>query len=271
MVKSGLLLALFLIIGLVSAAQQQAPTQAAQAPSAQDSAQVPSPTRAGPEPKPGADGAYFVGPEVTAPRLLRVMAAGYPYDVRPKKTAGVTVLSAVIGVDGVAKSFEVVQTHGEEFDASAINAVKLSKFAPGMLNGKPVPVRVDLRVPFHAGRDQAVPEVVIGEWDVNPPDLTPKPGKKPPSYTAPIPIHVASADFGDPDSTGKGKYPAVALVGVLVTTDGLPTEVRIVRGLGFGTDEKAVAAVKRYRFLPATDKGKVIAARRNVEVKFSLF
>jgi TonB family protein len=219
-------------------------------------------------PKPAADGAYFVGPRVIAPTLVRVMAAGYPYDVKPKKVPGLTVLSLIVGTDGAAHSIEVVRSHGEEFDASAINAIKLCQFAPGMLNGKPVPVHIDVLVPFHASHAQAVPTLVVGEWDVDP-ALEMKSVKHPASYTPPIPVHLARADFGDADA--KGAYPGVALVAVLVNTDGLPTEVRVVRGLAFGMDEEAVDAVKRYRFLPATDKGKVVAARRNVEVRFSLF
>jgi TonB family protein len=195
------------------------------------------------------------------------MAAGYPYDVKPRKVPGVTVLSVVVGTDGAAHSIEVLRSHGDGFDASAINAVKLCRFAPGTLDGKPVPVHMAVRVPFHASHVQAVPALVIGEWDVDPASI--KPVKHAASYTPPIPIHLATADFGEADS--KGAYPAVALVSVLVNTDGLPTEVRVVRGLAFGTDEEAVDAVKRYRFIPATEKGKVVAARRNVEVRFNLF
>jgi outer membrane biosynthesis protein TonB len=56
-----------------------------------------------------------------------------------------------------------------------------------------------------------------------------------------------------------------------VSDEGVPTDVRVVRGLGFGLDEKAAAAVWRYRFFPAMKKGKPIAARRNVIVNFVKF
>jgi TonB family protein len=173
----------------------------------------------------------------------------------------------IVGADGKAAAIEVIRSSGEAFDASAINAVQLSRFAPGGLNGKPVPVRIDVEVPFRSSGVEAVPRVVIAERDL-PLPAPAAAGKKPPSYTPPIPIHVAQAAFPDPDV--KHSYPAVALVTVLVTKDGLPSEVRVARGLGFGMDEQAVAAVKKYRFLPATQNGKVVAERRNVEVKFPL-
>ena len=63
-------------------------------------------------------------------------------------------------------------------------------------------------------------------------------------------------------------YVQVAIVSVLVGEDGLPKDVRVQRGLGFGLDKKAEAAVWHYRFLPATQKGKPIAVRKDVMVRF---
>jgi TonB family protein len=57
----------------------------------------------------------------------------------------------------------------------------------------------------------------------------------------------------------------------MVSDEGVPTDVRVVRGLGFGLDEKAVAAVWHYRFFPAMKRGKPVAARRNVMVDFVKF
>jgi protein TonB len=38
-----------------------------------------------------------------------------------------------------------------------------------------------------------------------------------------------------------------------------------------GLDEKAVEAVKQYRFKPATENGKPVAVFENVEVNFKIF
>jgi TonB family protein len=89
------------------------------------------------------------------------------------------------------------------------------------------------------------------------------------SYTPPFPIHTVDADFADPFA--QHPWVQVAVVTVLVGEDGLPKDVHVRRGLGFGLDEKAAAAVMHYRFLPATQKGKAIAARRDVMVSFVKF
>jgi hypothetical protein len=77
------------------------------------------------------------------------------------------------------------------------------------------------------------------------------------------------ADFTDPYA--KHPFVEVAIVSVEVGVDGLPKDAYVRRGLGFGLDEKAKAAVMHYRFLPATNKGTPIEARRDILVDFAKF
>jgi TonB family protein len=221
--------------------------------------------------KPDQDGVYYAGPEVSAPRMLRTFMALYPSGVSQKELQGMTVLAMVIEVNGLPAHLQILHSHGELFDRAATAAVMHSTFEPGMLAGKPVPVWIDVRVVFHQDRSDAIPQVVIAERDLAPPDESQLEDKhhKPLSYTPPIPIHTVDADFTDPFA--KHPWVQVAIVTVMVGEDGLPKDARIRRGLGFGLDEKATAAVMHYRFFPATDKGKPIAASRDVMVSFAKF
>ena len=58
---------------------------------------------------------------------------------------------------------------------------------------------------------------------------------------------------------------------VVIDRNGNPSEIQIWRPLGFGLDEQAVAAVKKWRFLPATKDGQPVSVRIFVEVNFRLF
>lgn len=58
---------------------------------------------------------------------------------------------------------------------------------------------------------------------------------------------------------------------VVIGRNGTPSEIQIWRPLGFGLDEQAVAAVKKWRFLPATKDGQPVSVRIFVEVNFRLF
>jgi TonB family protein len=182
-----------------------------------------------------------------------------------------TVLAMVIDANGIPAHIQVLHTHGDAFDHASIATVKHSVFEPGRLTDKPVPVWIDIRVVFRANRSQTVPEVLITERDLPVPDASKFEDKyhNPLSYTPPFPIHTVDADFADPFTNHP--YVQAAIVSVLVGEDGLPKDVRVVRGLGFGLDKKAEAAVWQYRFFPATKKGQPIAARREVMVDFAKF
>jgi TonB family protein len=220
---------------------------------------------------PDQDGVYYSGPEVLPPRMVSTVLAPYPSGVYARDVQGMTVLAMVIGVNGKPSNVQILHTHGASFDQAATAAVMHSTFESGKLGGKPVPVWIDVRVVFRANRSDATPQVLIAERDLAPPDESQLEDKHhhPLSYTPPFPIHTVDADFTDPFA--KHPWVQVAVVTVMVGEDGLPKDVRVRRGLGFGLDEKATAAVMHYRFFPATEKGKPIAARRDVMVRFAKF
>jgi TonB family protein len=220
---------------------------------------------------PDKDGIYYAGPEVVAPKLIQTVLVPYPNGVSRRETQGMTVLAMVIGADAIPAHIQVLHTHGADFDQAAIAAVKRSKFEPGRLGDKFVPVWIDVRVVFQANCSQTTPQIVIAERDLAPPDDVQLQDKhhRALSYTPPFPIHTVDADFADPFISHP--YVQVALVDVLVSEEGLPQAVRVVRGLGFELDKKAELAVWQYKFLPATKKGRPIADHKEVMVSFVHF
>ena len=69
----------------------------------------------------------------------------------------------------------------------------------------------------------------------------------------------------------KAKFMGVVTVNLIVDTKGLPQNVRVIRGVGMGLDEKALEAVRQYRFKPAMEGGKPAPVQVNVEVNFQIF
>jgi protein TonB len=57
---------------------------------------------------------------------------------------------------------------------------------------------------------------------------------------------------------------------IVVTRDGGVSEVRLVKGLGAGLDDRAVAAVRQWRFAPARRKGVPVDVIVEVAVEFTL-
>lgn len=58
---------------------------------------------------------------------------------------------------------------------------------------------------------------------------------------------------------------------MIVGADGKPRDIRVQPGLGMGLDQKAMEAVKQWRFDPATKDGRTVAVQISVEVSFKLY
>jgi len=68
----------------------------------------------------------------------------------------------------------------------------------------------------------------------------------------------------------KAKYQGVVILHIDVDTNGRARNIRVVRQLGLGLDEKAVEAVSEWRFKPAYLDGRPVVMTAVVEVNFHL-
>jgi len=87
--------------------------------------------------------------------------------------------------------------------------------------------------------------------------------------SAPILTYSVEPEFSE--EARKAKVAGNVLVNLWVDTNGNPTHVRVIRGVGMGLDEKAVEAVRQYKFKPAMENGKPVLVELNVEVNFQIF
>jgi TonB family protein len=87
--------------------------------------------------------------------------------------------------------------------------------------------------------------------------------------SAPKKIYDPDPDYSE--EARKAKYQGTCVLYVVVGPDGKPRDIRVSRTLGLGLDEKAIEAVKTWRFEPATKDGKPVAVAINIEVTFHLY
>jgi len=87
--------------------------------------------------------------------------------------------------------------------------------------------------------------------------------------SAPRVIYQPDPEYSE--EARKAKYQGVCVLWLVVGPDGRPRDIRVSRTLGLGLDEKAVEAVKTWRFEPAMKDGKPVAVQINVEVSFRLY
>ena len=87
--------------------------------------------------------------------------------------------------------------------------------------------------------------------------------------SAPVILYQPEPEFSE--EARKAKVAGNVLVYIQVDTTGRPTHIRILRGIGLGLDEKALEAVRQYKFKPAMENGHPVAVEMNVEVNFQIF
>jgi periplasmic protein TonB len=88
--------------------------------------------------------------------------------------------------------------------------------------------------------------------------------------SAPVALNSVEAEFSD--EARRAKYQGVCLISMIVDANGMPQNPRVVRPLGMGLDEKALEAVRKYRFKPAMKDGKTpVPVMITVEVNFRLY
>jgi protein TonB len=68
----------------------------------------------------------------------------------------------------------------------------------------------------------------------------------------------------------KAKFQGTVLLFVVVDEKGMPRDIKILRPLGLGLDQKAVEAVEKWKFSPGKKDGKPVAVQAQIEVNFRL-
>lgn len=84
----------------------------------------------------------------TVPRFAHKAKQKYPPDMKAQGITAVVKLQALVDKGGVVRDVKVLESAGEVFDASAIEAARHSTFIPANINGKPVAVWYRFPVAF---------------------------------------------------------------------------------------------------------------------------
>lgn len=82
---------------------------------------------------------------------------------------------------------------------------------------------------------------------------------------------IYSVDPEFSDQARRAKYQGICIVQIIVDAQGNPQDVKVVRPLGMGLDEKAVEAVKQYRFKPAMLHGHPVPVLVDISVDFRIY
>jgi TonB family protein len=86
--------------------------------------------------------------------------------------------------------------------------------------------------------------------------------------SAPQVIHSAQPEFTE--QARQANYEGTVSIQLIVDSQGNPQDIRVTRHLGMGLDQKAIDAVRQYKFRPAMYQGHSVSVEMVIEVDFHL-
>jgi periplasmic protein TonB len=86
--------------------------------------------------------------------------------------------------------------------------------------------------------------------------------------TAPALLYKVEPEYSE--EARKAKYQGTVLLYIQVDPSGKATNMRVLHSLGLGLDEKAMEAVKKWKFKPGYKDGKPVTVEAQIEVNFRL-
>jgi TonB family protein len=85
------------------------------------------------------------------------------------------------------------------------------------------------------------------------------------------PQAIATPDPEYTEEARRAKTQGTCILWLVVDSTGKPRDIKVVRGLGYGLDGKALEAVRQWRFQPSLKDGKPVDVQISVEVAFHLY
>jgi TonB family protein len=235
---------------------------------------------------------------LTAPELLSVNGTFSAPD-HCKKLDGEEELLIAVDLTGSARTIKFLKPLANDLDAMALHVVELDKFKPGTVDGAPGVATVADHMKLQACRMEkkdengqkqkylelrSAPEQafeLVEPPNGAPTETPPKPETaventaQPALYrvggavTPPVLLHQVDPEYSD--EARRARYQGICVVSIIVDVKGNPQNPRVVQPLGMGLDEKALEAVKQYRFKPAMKDGKTpVPVMVKIQVNFRL-
>jgi protein TonB len=86
--------------------------------------------------------------------------------------------------------------------------------------------------------------------------------------SAPVVVHRIDPEYSE--EARKARFEGTVLLAAIVRRDGRVEVLNLLRSLGFGLDQNAIDALRKWRFRPGTKDGQAVDVRLNIEVSFHI-
>jgi TonB family protein len=213
-----------------------------------------------------------------APLPENTIRPKYPKEVLRKNVAGNVELRAVIAPDGKTKELTIIE--GEpEFSKNSLDAVRHRRFQPISKQGTPVETVYRVHVRFNPLLREANGDAELESPKVEEPALALTVAEhstegevhrmSEPHMVPPKPIYQPEPEFSE--ASREKKEQGHVQIAMVVGTDGLPRDLKVICSSIPDSNQNALEAVKQWKFSPATKDGTPVAAAMAVEIDFHLY
>jgi TonB family protein len=86
--------------------------------------------------------------------------------------------------------------------------------------------------------------------------------------SAPAVLYKVEPEYSE--EARKAKFQGTVVLFIVVDEKGNPRDLKVIRPLGLGLDQKAIEAVEKWRFRPGMKDGHAVAVQATIEVNFRL-
>jgi TonB family protein len=238
-----------------------------------------------------------LGSGTSEPRIISTQMSISPVEKCKKKEHDTVTFSVVIDQYGKPRDYYFQSVQGNAVDDSLLDfardVVRADSFSPALSAGLPVAVQRAISVDIEACAEQvkdsggakvdritprALPIQTVRPSPEIPPAIN---VDTPPAETAspvhvggnispPIPLTQPQARYSD--QARRDHIEGKSRVTVIVDRYGFPQNPRVVQPLGYGLDEMAIEAIRRYRFRPALKNHlEPVPVLITIEVNFRLY
>lgn len=178
--------------------------------------------------------------DVELPKLIHRVDPAWPSGV-PRSGSRAVTLQAVIGADGAVGDIRVVATDDARINEAAIRAVRQWKYEPARQHGRPIAIYFTIIVRFthHSGGPAVVQPRLLDRVE--------------PTYPADL---LAQQLNGHVE------------LELQVNSQGRVQAVRVLEATHEAFAAAALLAVQKWRYRPATDLGKPVAAQLTERIEF---
>jgi TonB family protein len=203
----------------------------------------------------------------------------YPKNALRNGTEGTIDLRATVAPDGKIKDLQVFDGDAV-FSQAAEAAIRKWRFHPEVRKGHAVESVYKIQVRFNVLLQEANSDVELESplpdkpWASDSGAVTSTPEgpvyrvSKDPVITGPKATYAPEPEFSE--EARKGKQQGNVQIGLIVGTDGLPRNLHLLCTDWPSLNEKALEAVRRWRFQPGTKDGKPVQIEIEIEVEFHL-